>query len=229
MFTICLKEFSRSFNSIRSVIIIATIFGITIGIARLVHSFKGQLEEFGLGGEAYTGGLIILLLLVGPLFVTSLSHNVLNKEVESRTIRFIVTKTPRRNVVIGKFLGMILFWFICLFIAFLLLIPYTKAFYFQEFMESFIFIAYFVGLFLFLSTLINRSSMTMFVGVMLAMALPVIGLWSIGTENVFIKAISYVTPYFYYSQDSAFYPYLVAVFPLLFITLSLLIFRKKDL
>lgn len=228
MFAIGLREFTRSFKSIRSVSIIAIIFSITIVSARFMSFAQGQVEELSQVNNIYAGGLVVLLLIVGPLFVTSLSHNVLNKEIESRTIRFIVTKTPRRNVIIGKFMGMIMFWIVCLSIAFLLLIPYAKAFYFPEFMQSIVFMAYFAGFTLFLSTVINNSSMTMFIGILLSIAFPVIGLWSIGTENVFIKAISYVTPYFYYGQENTICTYSVALFPVLFVLLSLFILKKRD-
>lgn len=229
MFTICLKEFNSLFKSIRSIIIICTVLGVTVGAAKLISTFEAQLEGFGLGDNAYAGGLLVLLFLAGPLFVTSLSHNIVNKEVDSRTIRFIATKTSRENVIVGKFMGIILFWSLCLFIALVLVIPFSKSFYFLELIQSIIFISYFVGFTLLLSTIINRPSMTMFIGIMIAVVLPVLGLWSIGSENLIITIISYITPYFYYSQEKTFYTYFVAFFPLLFVVLSLLIMRKKDL
>lgn len=229
MFAISLKEFRRLFKSIRSVLIILTIWGVTVGAARLMRFIQTQTDVLDTTDNIYAGGISLLLLIFGPLFVTSLSHDIINKEISTRTIRFIATKTSRRNIIIGKFLGVVWFWFVCLIIAFLLLLPYAKAFYFPEFAESLIFMIYLSGLTLFLSTVINKPSMTIFIGMMLAILLPVFGIWSLGTENIFIKAIGYVTPYYYYSLDVSYFAYIVVLFPIIFVALSLLLFRKKDL
>ncbi|RKQ30247.1 ABC transporter permease [Oceanobacillus halophilus] len=229
MFTICLKEFTSLFKSIRSIIIIAVLFGVTTGAAKLISQFEAQLMEFGLGDNAYVGGLMVILFLASPLFVTSLSHSVINKEVYARTIRFLATKTSRENIIIGKFLGNLLFWVACLFISLLLVIPFSHYFYYIDFIQSVIFVSYFIGLTILLSTIISNPAITMFLGITISIVLPVIGLWSIGTENIFIKGISYITPYFYYTQEETFFTYFVALFTCLFIALSLLIFRKRDL
>jgi len=229
MFTICFREFKDLFKSIRSIIIILTIFGVTLGVAKLISQFGGPVKSLGLGSNAYAGGLLTLLLIAGPLFVTSLSHNIINQELHSRTIRFLATKTSRDKIVLGKFLGIILFWVICLFIALLLVIPFSKAFYFLEFIQAVIFISYFVGLTILISTLITKPSITMFLGIAVALAMPVLGIWSMVSENIFLKITSHITPYFYYTQETTSYTYLVVLFPLIFLALSLLIMRKKEL
>ncbi|AKG05852.1 hypothetical protein AAV35_013960 (plasmid) [Salimicrobium jeotgali] len=229
MLTISLKEFKSLFKSVRSIIVIGVLFGVTLGAAKLVNSFQGQLEQVGLGNNAYAGGAMIIVLVAGPLFVLSLSHNVINQEISSRTIRFIATKTSRFNFIAGKFLGVTFFWLLCLFIAFLLIIPFSEDFYFLEFSQSFVFIFYFVGITILLSTLIPKPTLTMFIGVILATSFTVLGFWSMASDNIFLKLYSFVTPYFYYSQDKEFLAYTVLIFPVLFLGLSLLILRKRDL
>ncbi|ENH95672.1 membrane protein [Gracilibacillus halophilus YIM-C55.5] len=229
MFPITFKEFKSLFKSIRSIIIIIVIFGTTLGIAKLVSNFKEQLEQFGLGENTYAGGAMIMILFAGHLFVASLSHNIINQEITSRTIRFIATKTSRNNIIIGKFLGITLFWTVCLFINFLLIIPFSKTFYFSDFLQSLIFICYFIGLTILLSTIISRPALTMFIGITLSIIMTILGFWSIASDNIYLKIYSYLTPYFYYSQQNLIYPYLVLMFPILFLILSLLIMRKRDL
>ncbi|CAM5517432.1 hypothetical protein [Bacillus safensis FO-36b] [Bacillus safensis subsp. safensis] len=110
MFAIGLNEFKALFKSIRSILIIIVIIGITTGTAKILSQFSNRsLKSLGLGDNAYVGGLMVLLFIAAPLFVTSLAHNVINKEVYSRTVRFLVTKTSRSNIIVGKFLGNLLF------------------------------------------------------------------------------------------------------------------------
>ncbi|UUI41802.1 ABC transporter permease [Oceanobacillus oncorhynchi] len=231
MFTVAFREFKSLFTSIRSGLIIAVLFGVTVGAARLVRQFEAPLQDLGLGQDAYVMGLMLLLILAAPLFVTSLSHNIVNKEMDTRTIRFLATKTSRNHIILGKFIGSFLFWAVCLTVALLLIIPFSKSFSILNLIQAIIFVSYFIGLTLFLSTVIPKPSLSMFLGIIISVALPVLGLWSTGTDNLFVKAIGYITPYFYYIQEEThnYYAYFVVLFPVLFIVLSLFIFRKRDL
>ncbi len=153
MFTVGFREFKSLFSSIRSIVIIVVLFGVTIGSARLVRQFEAPLQELGLGNDAYAMGLMLLLILAAPLFVTSLSHNVVNKEMDTRTIRFLAAKTSRSNIILGKFIGSFLFWVVCIAVALLLIVPFSKSFSILNLVQSIIFVSYFIGLTLFLSTL----------------------------------------------------------------------------
>lgn len=230
MRTICLHEFKNLFKSIRSVLIILLMSGVTIGIASLMSKFAEQIEELGLGG-VYMAGLFALLLIAGPMFVTGLSHDVINKETHSRTIRFLVTKTSRNQIVLGKFLGVLLFWLVCLAISVLLLIPFAKTFYYLELLELIIFISYFVSLSLFLSTVISKPGLTMFVGIILSVALPILGVWGIAApDNNLLKIINFITPYYYLSLESRLLFYLLLpIFSAILVSSSLFILRRRDL
>lgn len=229
MFAITLREFKSLFQSIRAILIIVVLFGVTIGSAKLVSQFKAQLSDLGLGNNAYVIGLMLLLFLAAPLFVTSISHSSVNKEIESKTIRFLATKTSRENIIFGKFLGNVSFWMICLTVALLLIVPFSKSFSIIDLIQSIIFVSYFIGLSLFLSTVVNNSSMTMFVGIFISIALPVIGMWSLFSKNVFVDTISYLTPYYYYTQENTAYTYLVLIHIAVFVMTSLIIFKRRDL
>ena len=229
MFTICFREFKDLFKSIRSIIVILIIFGVTLGVAKILSQFGDQIKSFGLGSNVYAAGLLTLLLIAGPLFVTSLSHNVINQELHSRTIRFLATKISRDKIVFGKFLGVLLFWIVCLLTALLLVVPFSKAFYFPEFIQAVIYISYFIGMTILISTIITKPSVTMFLGIAIAIIMPVLGLWGTMSENIFLKIISHITPYFYYTQENTSYTYFVAFFPVIFLLLTIFIMRKKEL
>lgn len=229
MFAITLREFKSLFQSIRAILIIVVLFGVTIGSAKLVNQFKGQLSDLGLGDNAYIIGLMLLLFLASPLFVTSISHSSVNKEIESKTIRFLATKTSRENIIFGKFLGNVSFWVLCLTVALLLIVPFSKSFSIVDLIQSIIFVSYFIGLSLFLSTVVNSSAMTMFVGIFISIALPVIGMWSLISKNVIVDTLSYLTPYYYYTQENTAYTYLVLIHIAVFVIASLMIFKRRDL
>lgn len=229
MLAIAYREFKNLFKSIRSLIIIAIILGVTFGTARMVNVFQEQLQDFGFGTNEYATGLLIMVMLASPLFVFTLSHNIINEELKTRTIRFIATKTSREKIVLGKFLAVLFFWLACLIVALILIIPYSKVFHFHELLQAIIFISYFIGLSILLSTVIPKPGITAFLGMIISIATPILGVWSIGSEKFFLKIYSYITPYFFYSQTSEYYTYIVLIFPILFLVLSILILRRRDL
>ncbi|PTA83694.1 hypothetical protein C9414_14510 [Bacillus sp. Nf3] len=229
MFAIGLKEFKVLFKSIRSILIVFIIIGISTGTAKILSQFSNQFDSLGLNENAYVGGLMVLLFIAAPLFITSLAHNAVNQEVYSRTVRFLVTKTSRSSILLGKFLGNFLFWVVCLTISFILIMPFSNAFYFLELIQSIIFISYFLGFSLLLSTIISSPSITMFLGITISIILPIIGMISIGTTNVFIQIVSYITPYYYFTNDQTDFTYIVVIFPVIFLLISIITLRKRDL
>jgi len=110
-----------------------------------------------------------------------------------------------------------------------LIVPFSKSFHFVDLIQSIIFVSYFIGLSLFLSTIVNSSAMTMFVGIFISIALPVIGMWSLISKNVIVDALSYLTPYYYYTQENTAYTYLVLIHIAVFVIASLMIFKRRDL
>jgi ABC-2 type transport system permease protein len=229
MIGICAREFQSLIKSIKSIIIIVIIAGVTLMTAKFLKGFEHELANMGIS-NVYAGGLFALLLIFGPLFVTSLSHDIINKETQSRTMRFLVTKISRDKIILGKFMGVSLFWFVCLTVALLFILPVTKSFYFKELIEATIFITYFVGLFLFLSTVIGKTALSMFIGIILSIAIPVIGFWSLASDShLAITILSYLTPYYYFGDpERPYLAYFVPVLTFIFILGSVMIFRKRD-
>jgi len=80
-----------------------------------------------------------------------------------------------------------------------------------------------------ISTIITKPSITMFLGIAIAIIMPVLGIWGTVSENIFLKIASHITPYFYYTQENTSYTYFVAFFPVIFLLLTIFIMRKKEL
>ncbi len=108
MFAIGFKEFKNLFKSFKSLVVISIILGVTLGSAKLISIFQSQLHQLGMNDSPYATGLLIIILLASPLFIFALSHNAINEEYRSRTIRFIATKTSRENIIFGIFRDFIL-------------------------------------------------------------------------------------------------------------------------
>lgn len=102
------KEFFQLFKSVKSIIMIVVLLVSSYYFAKYTERLVPILE-LEQTSSWYAGGLLIILLLFGPLFVMSLSHDVLNRELSERTMRFLVTKTSKANILFGKFLGVWIF------------------------------------------------------------------------------------------------------------------------
>lgn len=57
MFAIGLKEFKVLFKSIRSILIVFIIIGISTGTAKILSQFSNQFDSLGLNENAYVGGI----------------------------------------------------------------------------------------------------------------------------------------------------------------------------
>ncbi|WP_340578947.1 ABC transporter permease subunit, partial [Staphylococcus aureus] len=158
--------------------------------AKLVSLFEDQLGNLGVAETPYSMGLLLTVLLASPLFIFALSHNVINEEVKTRTIRFLATKTNRPTIIIGKFLGALLFWFLILLITTLLIIIYSHEFYYIELLQSVVFISYYLSLAVFLSVLINSTVLTNFLGIALPIVMTILGIWSSNSNNVLLQIYS---------------------------------------
>lgn len=228
MIGICLREFQSLFKSIKSLIIIIIFVGMTALVANLLGKITADLQIMGIN-NIYVAGIMIILLLIGPLLVISLSHDILNREFQNRSIRFLVTKTSRDKIVIGKFLGVFVFWFLCMLIAWIVSYPITNHFNILSLIEACIFLSYFIALSLLLSVLISKPSYSIFIGVLCGIAFPIIGFLASFDTNPYIKYLSLLTPYFYYQEESNYYYYLVIILTIILLYFTMYLFRKKDL
>src|SRR5699024_868250 len=114
MLPILKREFIDSFKSIRTILIILFITIVSYQSAVLVDENRdlvNSLLEDGVEiGSVYTVAITMIILLLGFLFTFAISHDLINKEIELKTIRLLVTKVSRFEIVMGKLLGSFLFW-----------------------------------------------------------------------------------------------------------------------
>ncbi|USG63928.1 ABC transporter permease [Brevibacillus ruminantium] len=226
MWAICQHEFFRLFKSVKSLITIAFITGVSYWISDALRQAASMFSEAEFArGPAL--GVFGFLLLLGPLFVFSLSHDVVNRELAGRTIRFLVTRISRHQIVMGKFLGVALFWLVCLLLSFGVVLITAHSFDGKAFWQCLSFLLYFVALTLLLSILIPLPRYTMFLGVVLSLGMPFLGLWSVFSEHPTAKWLTYLLPYVFIEKGSA-WTGILWLYAGLFLLASLFLFQRRD-
>ncbi|MFJ7939082.1 ABC transporter permease [Peribacillus sp. NPDC096622] len=228
MYIIGKREFINLFKGIKSVIIVMMLLVTSYYSAKFSNVLESGMELTAKEAEnIHTVGLLTLIVLFGQLFVMGLSHDSLNRETHERTIRFLVTRTSRTSIILGKFLGIWLFWLICLMISFLLISIFSQkidVFIFSQIMSL---LTYQIGLTILLSVLIPKPGITMFLGIMVGLAFPIIGFWVSFTSNVWVSWMKFINPYYYLIRED--YTFLVIVlFAGIMLVIANLIFKRRE-
>ncbi|MEB2492420.1 hypothetical protein SOP93_14725 [Peribacillus frigoritolerans] len=228
MYIIGKREFISLFKGIKSVIIVMMLLATSYYSAKFSDLLMSGMELTAKEAEnIHTVGLLTLIVLFGQLFVMGLSHDSLNRETHERTIRFLVTRTSRTSIILGKFLGIWLFWLICLMISFLLISIFSQkidVFIFSQIMSL---LTYQIGLTILLSVLIPKPGFTMFLGIMVGLAFPIIGFWVSFTSNVWVSWMKFINPYYYLIRED--YTFLVIVlFAGIMLVIANLIFKRRE-
>lgn len=232
MWAICFNELKGHFKSIKSIIVIAIISGITYLAADLMKNIAmtkaaGQLTN-SLGNNGYAIGTVFVVFLLSFLFITGLSHDLINREVNTRTMRFLVTKTTRTKIILGKYLSVWFFWLFCIFVSYLLITFVSKHFLWRGIIECMVFISVALALNLIFSIIIPKPAISMFFGIIFALIFPIISFWSMLTDKIYIKWFKFITPY-YYSTLGSFYFLINLVYAVGLLLIAVELFKRRDL
>lgn len=227
MWAICFNEFKGLFKSIKSIIVIAIIFGVTYLMADFMTAAADQLD-FNVGNDGYAIGTLLIVFILGFLFIFGLSHDLINREVSMRTIRFLVTKTPRTKILLGKYLGVWLFWFFCIFVSYVLIAFVSKNFLWKGIVDCMTFLSVALALNLIFSIIFPKPAISMFFGIIFALVFPLISFWAIYDDNKYISWFKFITPY-YYSTLGSYYILINLVFAAVLLLLAIGLFKRSDL
>lgn len=224
MVSVAKNEFFNLIKSVKAVIIIL----IFVLFSFYISNFLIKSSELNARQGAVYSSLRLLVFVMGYLFASILSHNTINREIEQRTGRLIVTKISRNSFWLGKFVGNLMFWFVCITSSYILISIMSNQLDVTVYFMTLSIMLYFVALVLLVSTVIYKTSMSNFVGLFLGIAMPGIGMWVTLDEKNVLGFAKYVFPYFYILKGGAFMliPVLIAMIWLL---ISLIIIRKKEL
>ncbi len=196
--------------------------------ARYFSNNLDLLLEESTSNSAYTSSIKLLVFFLGFLFAFSISHDMINRELEMQTIRLLVTKVTRLEIIGGKFLGVFGFWFVCLTLSFILVSINAKEWFWLDYFIVINFILYVVSLILLISTLVKKTSLSMFLGIMIGVILPIIGFASTIKDHFLLVPIKYISPYYYIIQ-SGYYLITPLMISTVFILISYVLLKKRDL
>lgn len=202
MLVMCKREFMSLFKGIKSLIIIAILLVTSYYSAKFANLLMSGIEINAKEAEnIHTVGLLGLLLLLGQLFVAGLSHDTINRETHERTMRFLVTRTSRTSIILGKFWGIWFFWFSCLAVSFLLISIFAQKIDVFIFSQILSLVTFQISLTILLSVLIPRPGFTMFFGIVFGLVFPIFGFWVVFTSNIWVSWMKYFTPYYYLNRE----------------------------
>lgn len=232
MIHILKHEFIDSFKSIRSILIILFITFVSYQSATLIDSNPSIINEViksgGEEGSAYSAAVGLILLVFGFLFVFATSHDLINKEIELGTIRLLVTKVSRVEIILGKLLGILLFWVITVSISFAILSAFAGSWFPKDYFQSIILLFYIISFVVLISTVITKTKLTMFLGIILGISLPIIGLATTVIDKWYLAPFKYILPY-NYLDGSITLMFIPLAIGLIFLLISAFIMQRKDL
>ncbi|MFD2627424.1 ABC transporter permease [Oceanobacillus kapialis] len=231
MLAICKREFIESFKGFKSIIVIA-IFLVTAYYSADFSNFLLSLDADFTSEEEqilHTFGIAALIMVFGMLFVMGLSHDTVNREVHERTIRFLVTRTSRSSIIIGKFLGIALFWVVCLLASFLIITIFVHEFDVTTFLQSTSLAIYYSAVTVLVSVLIKKPGFTMFLSVVVGIAFPIFNGWVTYTSNAWFSWMKYFLPFYYLDDLSLNYKlFVVLLLAGVLVMIALLVFRRRE-
>lgn len=227
MFAIWKREFLQSFKSFISIGTIIIFIAVSYYLSDFINKFTPMLG-LEIVEAGYISGLSFLILGLGFLFVFSIFHDTLNREIESRTIRFLVTKTSRTSIIFGKLFGILSYWLACLVISFSIIMWFSHEFYWKSFIDLFVFLTYIVSLCILFSMIITRRSFSMFIGLIIGLVFPIFGIWSMASDQAWLKVIKYISPYYYLFEKDGLGLLIILCFAALFIGVTVLLAKRRD-
>lgn len=235
MWVIAKHESLQLLKSVKSILVLLFLLGCAyagVSVTELLKSSFDMMHENDLsvsGSEAmiHSIGLSFAILIFGPLFAFIITHDVMNRDIEQRTMRFLITKTERQKIVLGKVMGHLIFWFTIITLSYLLIFILSGYFSFLAFFQSASFISVFVGLALILSLIIKKPIFSSFISILLGIAFPILSFWTMFSDKWILSIFKYATPYNYLEDDSIIF-FVNFALTAVYIVLAIYLFRKKD-
>jgi ABC-2 type transport system permease protein len=225
MLIIAKNEFLKLFKSIKSIL---TVLVFTLTSYYTAGYFSNNAFNSVAGkGSPYYSSLRLLIFIFGYLFVTILSHDCINREIELQTIRLITSKVSRLSFILGKFFGIACFWLVCLSISTLSIILVCNKFELSTIFMLFLTCIYYISITILISCIIKKSSMTNFIGLLISFAIPIFGLYCSLSQKKSLSIFSYLFPYYYVLQGDV-KIVIILIISIICIMASYLIINRKD-
>ena len=184
--------FNRIFNSLLWRFHTVLIILISTGLAFAAE----QYNELDLGFPIT--GIPLVITVFGLLAITWNSHDALNKDLVSGTLRFTVTRTSRTAIFISTAASHFLYWLVLLIIIVLFTGTVFEDVTLGSMTTHITFVFFSLSAAFFLSSIIRTPERSKTAAVIIGVLFPVLTIWSYLADNWFHA----VTPYHMYVYDS---------------------------
>ncbi|SFF29867.1 ABC-2 type transport system permease protein [Paenibacillus algorifonticola] len=228
MFGIVLKEYLGLIKGVKSFLVILFVTSVSIWAAQYASSSTFLTEASGDSQGTELAGLSFIFILFGALFIYILSHDIVNRDIELQRIRLLITKTSRKNVIVGKFISVFSFWASVTLITFVCISISTQTFYIAPLILLWVFIAFHSGVAIMMSTIITKHSYTVLISLIGGLVIPGVGIWSLFNKSVIAKVLNYALPYYIAMDDYRFIALTVVEVAIMLI-ISIIVFERKEL
>ncbi|WP_208112697.1 ABC transporter permease subunit [Aureibacillus halotolerans] len=237
VFWVARYEWFQLIKSFKTIGVIVSLLLMSYGLSSLQNLASEAMMTEDLALTDVNETVMIVFLFgtfgIGFLYVFSLSHDIINRDISLQSIRFTLTKISRLSLLSGKFLGVFMFWFVCITLCLLLLTIFSGTNVLSGIIPLAIFFLYTVAATLLLSLCIPKPGMSMFVGLLLGIGAPIFAIVAQFRDDPILTIIhQYVLPYYpllegvtMQSPELYFIPLVWAV---VFFALAFLLLNRKD-
>jgi len=225
--TLIKEQLFSSLKSVKSIVLILLLSLISYAVA---NNFT-QLPLLASGTNTLSVSDIIFALLsvLGVFFTLQMFGGNLTREIETQSIRYVLPYVKRYEIILAKIIAYQLFWLIILAISLLILSISRHEFFFPvtDLISMFGFFLYINAIALLTSVVVKKEKSSTFIGIVISILIVFIGIWSILSHNIMLKALSWLLPYRYMTFNWD----IIVLFVLSFILIiaSIVIFNKKEL
>ena len=109
------KECRHQLLSFKSIFFVLLFIVLGISLEQLFSAVS--IDIGGIDNKTYAGSFYMIIKLAviffGYLFSSILSHSCINREMENKSARLVISKISRTEYIVGKYLANIMFWIIC--------------------------------------------------------------------------------------------------------------------
>lgn len=227
MLALWMREFNYLCKGIKSVVLLSLFVGFTYMIASLSDYFP-FLTQNTESSSSLSGGLKFLILFFGFIFVSMVSHDTINKEIDTQTIRFLVTKTSRISIVLGKFLGILSFWILVTTLSYIPAVLKAQHIDFFDYLKLIQYLFVMVSVTIFLSSVVVKPFYSLLFGLCFGVVYPAVGMVSMIKEGFIWDQIRYISLFNYIKDTNGglYFPFMASA---LLVILSIIVFQRRDL
>ncbi|MFL2142041.1 MULTISPECIES: ABC transporter permease [Ruoffia] len=222
MIPVALEELKHILKSIRTIVIILIFVLFSYGMSSTLSNITSTGDSIA---AAYSS-IRLLVFILGYMFVSTVSNSCINREIETGSIKFVLSKINKQQFIIGKFIGIFLFWFICIGTSFTVISFLTNQVDLSILFMLMSVVTYYISLCVLLSVLVSKSSTTNFIGLIMGIFFPIVGLW-VTLSNEWYNFFMYFFPYEYILKDGYFIvvPVLISI---IYLSIAVVSFSRKE-